>query len=153
MQYAVPQFIDAEDKLIGPFSLKQFGIVFGAAIFDVLLYKLLGFGIIMIVIGLPVALAGLAIAFVPFNGRQLYQMIPLFVSFFTKPKVYIFQHRAPSIESMHLQKAPKETPVQVAATSLESPQSALKRLSMALEQKRAEESDLIGAHVRSTNGK
>ncbi len=153
MQYAVPQFIDSEDKLIGPFSLKQFGIIFAAGFLDVAIFKIFGVGIILFVLGVPIALAGLGFAFIPFNGRQLYQMVPLFVSFITKPKIYIFRHTAPSIESMHLQKQPKAT-VTPAAAPLESPQSALKRLSMGLDQKHEEESDLsaVGSLQRNTYG-
>jgi hypothetical protein len=157
MQYAVPQFIDSEDKLIGPFSLKQFGIVFAVGIIDVILFKLFGVGVVLILFGVPITIIGIGIAFIPFNGRQVYQMFPLFISFLTKPKVYIFRHTAPSISSMHLQKHTKPTTVQAAAVSLESPQSALKRLSMALDQKHDDDqTDVIPspyAAYRSPNGK
>jgi hypothetical protein len=146
MQYAVPQFIDSEDKLIGPFSLKQFGIVFAVGIIDVIIFKLFGVGVVLIVFGVPIAIAGLGIAFIPFNGRQVYQMFPMFISFFTKPRVYIFRHTAPSIASMHLRKDVKPTSVAAAAASLESPQSALKRLSMSLDQKHDDDqTDLIAS--------
>jgi hypothetical protein len=32
MQYPVPQFTDVEDRIIGPLTLKQFGIIFGAGV-------------------------------------------------------------------------------------------------------------------------
>jgi hypothetical protein len=155
MQFAVPQFIDVEDKLIGPFTLKQFGIVFGVGIIDVLLYKVFGLGIIFILFGVPLALAGIALAFVPFNGRQLYQTIPLFVNFLSKPRVYVFRHVAPSIESMHLNKPTDKKPqtaLDAASASLENPQSALKRLTLLLDQKTEEQTELISKIGGQSNG-
>ena len=32
MQFPVPQFTDVEDRIIGPLTIKQFGIVFGAGV-------------------------------------------------------------------------------------------------------------------------
>ena len=154
MQFAVPQFIDVEDKLIGPFTLKQFGIVFGVGIIDVLMYKVFGFGFIFILFGVPIALIGIVVAFVPFNGRQLYQTIPLFINFLSKPRVFVFRHVAPSVESMHLSgKTNKKTSqLETAAASLENSQSALKRLSLSLDQKTQEESDLIGRIGQDISG-
>lgn len=153
MQYAVPQFIDSEDKLIGPFSLKQFGIIFAAGIIDVLLFKLFGVGYVLIIFGVPIALAGIGIAFIPFNGRQIYQMFPLFISFLTKPKLYIFRHTAPSIASLQLKKSSKNQPAPSLNTSLESPQSALKRLSLALDQRPADETEMDAPYGSTANVK
>ncbi len=32
MQFPVPQFTEVEDKIIGPLTLKQFGIIFGVGV-------------------------------------------------------------------------------------------------------------------------
>ena len=38
MQFQVPQFIETEDKIVGPFTLRQFIYVAGAGLGSVILY-------------------------------------------------------------------------------------------------------------------
>jgi hypothetical protein len=56
MQFKVPQFIDVEDKLFGPFSFKQFAYMAGGAGLIFILYKLLPFWISIFLI-IPVAIS------------------------------------------------------------------------------------------------
>lgn len=153
MQYSVPQFIDAEDKLIGPFTLKQFGFVFGGGILDVLIFRVLGHGIIFYILAVPIALAALAIAFVPFNGRMLYQVLPLFFKFLTSPKIYVFRHVPPNLDQIatmnaKINKVDAPAVVQNQA-ELETTQSKLKKLSSLLDQRQTEQRDIL---TRTYNG-
>jgi hypothetical protein len=59
MQFKVPQFLDIEDKIFGPFTFSQFAYLAGGAGISYFLYKILGFwlGIIPILFIISLALA------------------------------------------------------------------------------------------------
>jgi len=59
MQFKVPQFLDIEDKIFGPFTFKQFVYLAGGAGLCFTLFKLLGLFLELIPI---LAVAGLALA-------------------------------------------------------------------------------------------
>jgi len=54
MQFKVPQFLDIEDKIFGPFTFRQFVYLAGGAGFCFVLYKLLG----LLWAALPILLVG-----------------------------------------------------------------------------------------------
>jgi hypothetical protein len=81
MQYMIPQDIEVEDNLIGPLSLRQFGYMLGGgglAFGFFSLLKALGLPIIIaLIIALIPLVAGLVLAFIPFNSRRLdYYLLP-----------------------------------------------------------------------------
>ena len=61
MQFRVPQFIDIEDKVIGPLTLKQFAYVLGAAGFAFLIWTFISIKIIAVILIIP--LSGLFLSF------------------------------------------------------------------------------------------
>jgi hypothetical protein len=141
MQYPVPQFLDVEDKIIGPFSLIQFGFIFGGGLIDVAIYRIFGVGIILFLIGLPIALASIAMAFVIFNGKHLYYMIPVVLKFVNSPKVMVFHREARDEQSIQISKAVKNAPV--GPVDNEPAQSKLKRIAKLLDQKNQEENEYL----------
>jgi len=90
MQYPVPQFTDVEDKIIGPLSFKQFGIIFGGGAVVFVIYSLtksvVGLIIGIILFGLP----ALFLAFGKINGRPIYRSFGTFLQFFTHPRQMLF---------------------------------------------------------------
>jgi hypothetical protein len=74
MQFKVPQFLDIEDKIFGPFTFSQFVYLAGGAGLCFVLFKLLGFWLgaipILIVAGFAVALT-----FYRPNDKPLVNMI------------------------------------------------------------------------------
>lgn len=144
MQFPVPQFIDVEDKLIGPFSLKQFAFIFIGGLIVVGLYRLIGVNFFFIILALPIAAFSLIMAFGKFNGRRFYESIPIFINFISAPKNMVFQ-KTGDIGDLHIQpitvEAKDQTPVN--PEDSEAPQSKLKRISRMLEQKNAEEEEIV----------
>jgi hypothetical protein len=59
MQFKVPQFLDIEDKLFGPFTFSEFVYLAGGGGICYVLYKALGFWLAVIPI---LAVAGFAVA-------------------------------------------------------------------------------------------
>ncbi len=106
MQYAVPQFIEVEDKIIGPLTLKQFiyltiggGIVYAAWNFcDLSLF---------ITIAIPATLFFGAFAFLKINERPFIFFLMGVATFFLKPRLMVWRRemKAPQIG---IQKGVKE---------------------------------------------
>lgn len=90
MQFQVPQFIETEDKIIGPLTLKQFGFIavgFGISLF---LFYLLSL-IIWIPIVLVLNTVTVSLAFVKINGIPLPKIVMAAIGYFWKPKFYLWK--------------------------------------------------------------
>lgn len=95
MQFQVPQFIDVEDKIFGPLTLKQFLYLAGAGAFSFILFFALQTPVWIGVTILMFAIAG-TLAFVKYNGQN---MITIGISFFKYlwlPKFYLWRYTAPA---------------------------------------------------------
>lgn len=92
MQFKVPQFIEIEDKIIGPLTLKQFLYLGGGAMFLFILWFFLTLGA-FILAALPVAGVSLALAFYKVNGRPLINVLGAMVRYFTKPRLYLWRKK------------------------------------------------------------
>lgn len=90
MRFQVPQFIDFEDKVFGPFTFKQFiYIAGGIGISFVLLRMLPRFFAIMAII--PVILFSAALAFYRINNKPFVQMVESFFRYMLGSRLYIWQ--------------------------------------------------------------
>lgn len=92
MQFKVPQFLDIEDKIFGPFTFSQFVYLAGGAGLCFILFKLLGFllGIIPI---LGVAGISLALTFYRPNNKPLVNMIEASLKYAVQDKLYIWKRK------------------------------------------------------------
>ena len=90
MRYQVPQFIEFESKIIGPFTFRQFTYILGGAGGSYLIYKFLGFfpGIILII---PLCSLAFALAFVKINGRKFVDVLASASAFFFGGKLYVWR--------------------------------------------------------------
>ncbi len=70
-QFTVPQFIDVEDKIIGPITSRQFVIMLGTFMLIALNYKIFYFSW-FIVISIPELAIALVFAFIKVNGRPFH---------------------------------------------------------------------------------
>ncbi len=152
MQFPVPQFIDVEDKIIGPFTLKQFGFVFAGGVIIALLFKVLQVSITFFLLAIPILLLTLFFSFGSFNGKKVYQSIPIFIKFLTAPKVMVFKKesdidglRVSMITAEQVQAMNKKTEQDNIVG--EPVQTQLKRLSRLLDQKNAEETEIVTKKV------
>ena len=92
MQFKVPQFIDVEDKLFGPFTFKQFAYLAGGAGIVFVLYKLLPIWISIFLI-IPVAALSLALVFYKINEKPFIFYLQAAISYFTSSKLYVWKQR------------------------------------------------------------
>lgn len=68
MQFQVPQFIEVEDKIFGPFTFRQFIYLIGGAGVGFIAWKTLPLYVAILVGGAALAL-GASLAFVKYNSR------------------------------------------------------------------------------------
>ncbi len=93
MQFKVPQFLDIEDKIFGPFTFKQFVYLAGGAGLCFVLYKLLGIFLGAVPI---IAMGGfaLALAFYRPNNKPFIDMVEAGFNYLMQSKLYIWkQHK------------------------------------------------------------
>ena len=89
MQYAVPQFIEVEDKVIGPLTTKQFLYLVAGGVFLLITWALADVGLFILVAILTAAVI-IPFAFVKINGRPFEIYLVSAVKFFTSPKVRLW---------------------------------------------------------------
>jgi len=94
MQFQIPQFIEIEDKIIGPMTLKQFLYLLAGAVIIYILFKVFNF-IVFIILAVPVAAVSLALAFVRVNQQPLSFSLKYFFRFMKKPDFYVWKRPEP----------------------------------------------------------
>jgi hypothetical protein len=92
MQFKVPQFLDIEDKIFGPFTFSEFVYLAGGAGLCFVLFKLLGFWLGAIPM-LVVAGFSLALTFYRPNKKPLINMIEAGMKYAMQDKLYIWKRR------------------------------------------------------------
>jgi hypothetical protein len=92
MQFQVPQFIEVEDKIFGPFTFKQFVYIAGGLGLSYLFWRLLPSYIAALFV-LAVMAFSVALAFMQYNGRPF--MVALETAFFylIHTKLYLWNNK------------------------------------------------------------
>lgn len=96
MQFPTPQFIDVEDTVVGPLTVKQ-TVVLGVGALIIFMSITFFVTIVAIAIALPTIIISAAFAFYKPNGRPLAVLIANYVSFKIKPKLYIWRREPEGI--------------------------------------------------------
>jgi len=90
MQFQVPQFIDIEDKVIGPLTIKQFLYLLGAGFIIFIIYKILNL-FATIILAIPIAGIAIALAFVKIGNQPFVSFLKNFFGFIRKPDFYVWK--------------------------------------------------------------
>lgn len=88
-QFTVPQFIDVEDKIIGPITTRQFIILLAAGLIIFILYKILIFTY-FVIFGLLIFAIGGVLAFLRINGQPFHFFLLSFIQTAQRPKVRVW---------------------------------------------------------------
>src|SRR3989344_4636287 len=91
-QYQVPQFIDIEDKVFGPLTIKQFLYIAIGAVPVVLIYMFFK-GWVLFVIGIPIAIFVAALTFYKPNGIPMPKVVRNFISYALSNKLYLWKKK------------------------------------------------------------
>ncbi len=92
MQFNVPQFLEIEDKIIGPLTLKQFGYLAAGGAVLFIIYNYFNF-MVFLAIAAPLGAFCLALAFVKINGRPFIYTLTAYIHYIFKPKLFIWKKK------------------------------------------------------------
>ncbi len=91
MQYQVPQFIEVEDKIFGPLTLKQFIYLAGGAGLSFVVYQLLPSIILSFIPILIIMAFSAALAFYRINNKPFIFVVEAAFKYFVSTKLYIWK--------------------------------------------------------------
>jgi hypothetical protein len=89
MEYQVPQFIEVEDKIFGPLTLKQFIYLAGGTGLCVAL--VLYAHVIGVIIAIPVAAFSLALAFYKINNKTFVDILEAGFNYYIGGRLYLWK--------------------------------------------------------------
>lgn len=92
MQFKVPQFIDVEDKLFGPFTFKQFVYLAGGAGIIFIISKILPLWI-GIFLMIPVGILSVLLVFYKVNEKPFIFYLQAGMEYLISSKLYIWKQR------------------------------------------------------------
>jgi hypothetical protein len=97
-QFTVPQFIDVEDKIVGPITVRQFVIILAAFLIDVALYRIFAFSAFIVLAVLVSGMAGV-FSFYRVNGMPFHFFVLNFVQTLRRPTLRVWNHLVRRIET------------------------------------------------------
>ena len=110
-QFVVPQFIEVEDKVIGPITVRQFIIMLVGGGLVFVAYKLSDFTLFIIEL-IVIAVLTMAFAFIKVNGKPFHYLLLNLIQTLRRPRLRVWQRQvsAEEIKSFH-----QAAPVDVAS--------------------------------------
>lgn len=112
MRFEVPQFIEIEDKIFGPFTWRQFIYLMGGVGFAVVLFLTTPL-IVFVLFGVPIAGLAALLAFYPVNNRPFSSFLESIVSFYNNNRVYHWKKKSTIVYKNRV-----DTPSDVSRTQL-----------------------------------
>jgi hypothetical protein len=114
MQFKVPQFLEIEDKIFGPFTFREFIYLVGGAGLCFTIYKLLGLllGAVPILI---IAGFSLLLVFYKPNNKPFINVLEYGFKYLTQSKLYIWKKNTEKIKSTQPPVPGRENPSETTA--------------------------------------
>jgi hypothetical protein len=97
MEYQVPQFIDVEDKIVGPLTMRQFIYVAGAAGLCIVFFSYFSF-FFAFILSIPVVGFGVALAFYKVNSKPFIEMLEAVFNYYRSEKLLIWKQKGVSAQ-------------------------------------------------------
>jgi hypothetical protein len=108
MIFNVPQFIDIEDKLVGPLTAKQLGWIAAGAVIILVFYSLLDKPTFLISSIITAVIFGALAFYKPYN-QPLIKFILSSIMFVVRPKMYIWRRATEKVQKA----APKQESIPI----------------------------------------
>jgi hypothetical protein len=93
MQFQVPQFIDVEDKIIGPLTIKQFLYLTGGVGIGYLCIRFIPWIVIGIIPAVGFVALGVALAFYKYNNKPFVFIVEAAFHYFQSSHLYVWHRR------------------------------------------------------------
>lgn len=97
-QFTVPQFIDVEDKIIGPITTRQFVIMLVGAGFIFVFYKIFDFSLFATLSMLVFAIC-IVLAFIKVNGMAMHFFLLNFMQTKNRPRLRVWDSAPEKMKS------------------------------------------------------
>lgn len=138
MRFQVPQFIDVEDKIFGPLTLKQFIYLAGGASAALIGVTFLGvfFGLL---VSSPIIMLSAALAFYKVNNRPLINTLESAFKYASKDKLYIWKKTEKTDEELQKEALGQKTEKFSTLVVPNLSQSKLKDMNWELDVKKKED--------------
>ncbi len=142
MQFSIPQFIEVEDKVIGPLTVRQFIYLVIGGVMMVVYWSLADLALFILLSLITITVVA-AFAFVKINGRPFQIFLTAFIQFQTKPKLRTW-YRESGLESLKTSIKKREKAITAEEEEIYSGgkrlvKSQLERLSSILDQEATQE--------------
>ena len=130
-QFVVPQFIDVEDKIIGPVTTRQFVILLTASLIIFIAFKLADTALFIFLLCIFGGSA-LILAFVKINGQPFHYFLLNIFQTLRRPSVRIWDRRYTEKELKDVQELRKIAPLVEKRVSHKASHSRIRQLSLAV---------------------
>jgi len=130
-QFVVPQFIDVEDKIIGPVTTRQFVILLTATLIIFIAYKLADTALFIFLLCVIGGFA-LVLAFVKINGQPFHYFLLNIFQTLRRPSIRIWDRRYTDNELKIVQELRKVAPVAEKKFRPKANRSRIRQLSLAV---------------------
>src|SRR3989344_1212082 len=90
MEYHVPQFIEVEDKIIGPLTLRQFIYIAGGGGLCIVFFAYLP-TLFAFLFSAPVVALAATLAFYKVNGKSFIEMLEAGFNYYTGAKLFLWK--------------------------------------------------------------
>lgn len=97
MRFQVPQFINVEDKIFGPFTAKQFVYLLGGGAISYIIFRFLPIYLSIFIIA-PIVLLSLALAFAKPNGKPFIFLLEAGIKYYLGSKLYLWRKEQKKIK-------------------------------------------------------
>lgn len=91
MQFRVPQFIDIEDKILGPLGWKQLAYIVAGLGLTYIIFKVSSSKILSIFLAIPVISLFGSLAFIRINNKDFLGIVEDATKYFFSNKIYTWQ--------------------------------------------------------------
>lgn len=129
MEYQVPQFIEVEDKIFGPFTWQQFIYIAGGAGICVVLFLYVRPLVLTVLLAAPIAAFAAALAFYRVNNKPFVEMLEAGLNYYLGGRLYLWKKAPPK----NVAAAPVAPPAIPARQKLALSESKLKELAWSLD--------------------
>ena len=130
-QFVVPQFIDVEDKIIGPVTTRQFVILLAAALMIFIVYKLADTALFIFLLCIIGGFA-LILAFIKINGQPFHYFLLNIFQTMRRPSIRIWDRRYTDSELKTVQELRKIVPMAEKKFVPKASRSRIRQLSLAV---------------------
>ena len=90
LQYNIPQFVDSEDKVVGPITIRQFAYLAIGVVILGFLWVFKPNIPVFLVFGVPIAVISFALAFVKINGQTFMTFLTNILIYILKPSLFLW---------------------------------------------------------------